>query len=295
MQTFDWGLIPSFLAVFEEGSLSGAARMLDHSQPTLGRHIAELEAQIGLTLFVRTGRGYVPTEAAAALFERAKAMRSAAAAISLAAEGRAETLEGTVRVTASEVVATYILPAILAPLLRQEPLLQIEVVASNSNENLLLREADVAVRMVEPTQSDLVAQKIGSLEMGLFAHEDYLARMGVPATIEEIRAHVFLGYDRWEAMIEGMRRFGVDAHRSDFRYRTDDQVAYAEAIVAGVGIGVAMVHCLRDRAGIVRVMDDMPIPPLGMWLAAHQELRTSARVRRVYDTLRDGLKEVCAR
>lgn len=295
MQKFDWGLIPSFLAVFENGSLSGAARIMKHSQPTIGRHITELEAQLGLSLFLRTGRGYEPTDAAISLAGRAGAMREAAADISIAAEGRSETLEGTVRVTASEVVATYILPGMIAQLLAEEPKLQIEVVASNSNENLLLREADIAVRMVEPDQADLISQKIGELEIGFFAHKSYLERAGTPEDFGAMFDHVFIGYDRWDALIKGIEKFGFNVDREDFRFRTDDQVAFMESIVAGVGIGIAMVRVLEGRNGVVRLLPEQSLPPLGMWLAAHKELRTSARVRRVYDFLQAGLREVCAR
>lgn len=295
MQKFDWGLIPSFLAVFESGSLSGAARAMKHSQPTIGRHIAELEVQLGLSLFVRTGRGYEPTDAAVSLAGRAGVMREAAADISIAAEGRSEALDGTVRVTASEVVATYILPRMIARLLAEEPKLQIEVVASNSNENLLLREADIAVRMVEPEQSDLISQKIGELEIGFFAHQSYLDCAGVPQDFGEMFDHVFIGYDRWDALIKGIAKYGFKVGREDFRFRTDGQVTFMESVVAGVGIGIAMVRVLEGREGVVRLLPDQPLPPLGMWLAAHQELRKSARVRRVYDFLQVGLKEVCAR
>ncbi len=293
LRSFDWDLAQSFLAVLETGSLSGAARELESSQPTLGRQIAALEAQLGLTLFTRTGRQLIPTPSAFDLASKARAMREAAAGISLAAAGRSETLKGTVRITASEVMATYGLPKIISELLYQQPELEIELVASNTNENLLLREADIAVRMHQPVQADLIARKIGDVGLGLFAHRSYLDRYGHPGGPEDLAHHIFLGYDKSEMMIDGIKAFGVEANRHDFRIRTDHHVAYAEAVAAGVGIGAVAVFHMDDRAGVERILPELKIPPMPMWLAAHQELKTSALVRRVFDHLADALKVLC--
>lgn len=285
----NWNLIPTFLAVLDGGSLSAAARQLGSSQPTVGRRIAELEAELDMVLFSRAARGLVPTDAAHQLAERARDMARAAASMAMFAEGRAETIAGTIRVTASEVVATYILPAILSDLMQAEPEIEVEVVSSNAANNLLLREADIAVRMVQPTQNDLVARKLGDLEIGIFAHESYLDRAGAPTGFSDLFDHVFIGYDRDDLMIRAMNRMGILAKRGDFRFRTDDQVGHVEAIAAGVGIGATQVSLMSRRPGVRRLFADLPIPPLPVWLAAHQEVRHSARVRRVYDHLADGL------
>jgi DNA-binding transcriptional LysR family regulator len=290
--TIDWGLIPAFLAVMQEGSLSAAGRRLGRSQPTVGRQLEALEAQLGVTLFHRSPRGLIPTETAHALAGHAESMEHAAAALSLAATGRAQRIAGTVRVTASEVVATYILPGIIAPLLDAEPALEIELVATNTTDNLLLREADIAVRMVAPTQPELIARRIGELEMGLFASETYLAQHGEPHGPEDLGDHRVLGYDRSDLIIRAMGTMGIEARRSDFRFRIDDQVAYTEAIVAGVGIGGGQVHLLARREGVRRVLPELPLPALPVWLVAHRELRSAARVRRVYDHLAAGLAAV---
>ncbi len=287
----DWGLVPTLLAVVEEGSLSGAGRKLGLSQPTVGRHVSDLETQMGLTLFTRAARGLVPTEAALQLAERARPMQQAAADMNMFASGRSSDVTGTVRLTASEVVATYVLPAIIRDLLADEPGLEIEVVASNSTENLLLREADIAVRMTEPTQPELIARKVGELDIGLFAHERYLDRAGPLETPADLSNHVFVGYDRSDLMIKGMQAMGMEVTRNDFRYRTDNQISHVEAICAGVGIGAGQVSTLAHRDGVKHLLPELPIPGLPMWLAAHRELRTSMRVRRVYDFLGDRLKD----
>jgi len=162
-----------------------ASRKLGNSQPTLGRHVTTLEEQLGATLFTRTGRELIPTQTAFDLASQANAMRNAASKISLSAAGHSEKLEGTVRVTASEVMATYALPPIIARLLEEEDGLEIELVASNSTENLLRREADIAIRMHRPEQVDLTARKIGDIPIGLFASDSYLKKYGVPHEVSD--------------------------------------------------------------------------------------------------------------
>ena len=293
MSNFDWSLAEVFLAVLEEGSLSSAARRLKSSQPTVGRQISTLEDQLGITLFTRTGRELVPTPAAFDLAEQARSMRVAASRISMSAAGHSETLQGTVRITASEVMATFALPKIIANMLKAQPELEIELVASNSTENLLLREADIAIRMHRPEQADLIARKIGSVELGLFAHRSYLEANGTPEKPEDFGQHVFLGYDKSDLMMDGVRAFGVEVNKNDFRMRTDNQVSYAEAVAAGVGIGATACLVLENRPEIVRIFPEAPIPPMEMWIAAHQELKTSALVRWVFDQLANDLKAVC--
>lgn len=285
MTEIDWNLLPTFLAVVNSGSLSGAARSLKISQPTVGRQIETLESQLGVTLFTRAPRGLTPTEAAQAILEYAEEMKVAATSLSLAAAGISDQVAGTVRITASEVVATYVLPAMLAAILRDEPRLDLELVASDRTDDLLLREADIAVRMVRPVQPDLISKHVGDLPLGLFAHEDLLARYGPVETLEGFRRMPFVGLDRSTLLIEGMTRLGVHAERSDFRFRSDDQAACLEAVAAGVGMGVSQVHLMAGRPGMVRVLPDLELPELPIWLTANRELRSAARVRRVFDEL----------
>jgi DNA-binding transcriptional LysR family regulator len=143
---FDWALVKSFVAVLDAGSLSGAARRLRAQQPTLSRHIAELEAQLGVPLFERTGRGVTPTAAGLAIAQAARQMQDGATALGLGLARRTQSRTGTVRITTSAVAASWLLPKVLARIQQQEPGLGIELVASNAVSNLLRREADIAVR-----------------------------------------------------------------------------------------------------------------------------------------------------
>lgn len=294
MPDFDWNLIRSFVAVAETGSLSAAARRLGASQPTLGRHVAELEQALDVVLFRRGRKGYELTENGAAFLERAVAMRESADALTRLAVGREEKIEGTVRITASEVVATYVLPSMLARFGEAEPGIEIELVASNAVGNLLRRDADIAVRMVEPAQDDIIARRIADLPLTACASSDYLDRRGRPQKTTDLLGHDLIGYDRGEEIIQGFARFGVVVDRHAFRLRTDSQVAFWEAIRAGNGIGFAQKSlALRDRQ-VEIVLPDLPLPTLPMWLAMHHDVRHSPRIRRVADFLHGELKAYSA-
>ena len=281
----DWNLIRSFLAVAEQGTLAGAADHLGVSQPTLGRHIDALESALGLTLFTRGRHGMSLTEAGLSIVEDAKAMAAEADRLTLKAAGRAQSVSGTVRITASEVVSAYVLPPILAALGVAEPDIQIELVPSNTVENLLSRDADIAVRMVRPVQNDVIARKTNDFGMGTYAHEDYLARHGTPATVEGFFQHRLVGMDRSSLIIDGMANLGIRAQRDFFAVRTDHQIAYFELVKAGAGIGFVAHFLAAGHPGLRRILPDVAIPALPIWLASHRELRTSQRIRRVMDFL----------
>ncbi|MEX0954226.1 MAG: LysR family transcriptional regulator [Rhizobiaceae bacterium] len=294
MTDFDWNLVRSFVAVAEAGSLSGAARRLAASQPTLGRHVAELEQALGIVLFRRGRTGYELTENGAAFLERAVVMRESADALTRLAVGREEKIAGTVRITASEVVATYVLPAMLARFGVAEPGIEIELVASNQVGNLLRRDADIAVRMTEPAQDDIVVRKIADLPLVACASQAYLDRRGRPLKTTDLIDHDLIGYDRTGEIIQGFAYFGVAVDRHDFRFRTDSQVALWEAIRAGNGVGFAQRSLVNRDQNVEIVLPGLVLPKLPMWLAMHHDVRHSPRIRRVTDFLFGELKAYSA-
>jgi DNA-binding transcriptional LysR family regulator len=156
-----WDELRTFFEVLRDGSLSGAARRLGLTQPTVGRHVDALEEALGVTLFTRSPRGLAPTPAAIALAPHGEAMAAAAAALSRSASSEAALDKGVVRVTASEIVGCEVLPSILAAFHARHPGVAIELAVTNRNEDLARGDADIAVRMVRPTQSGLVARRIG--------------------------------------------------------------------------------------------------------------------------------------
>lgn len=280
----DWTLLRSFLAVAEEGSLSAAARLLGHSQPTLGRHIHQLEAQLGTPLFTRVLRGLTLTDAGSALLPAARDMRMAAAHLSLIAAGRDAQLHGTVRLTASRVVAQYLLPDILATLRRAEPGIAIELVPSDTTENLLFREADIALRMYRPQQLDVATRHVATLPMALYAAPALLTD-GPPRDVAALMALDFVGFDTSDVILRLMAAQGMVRKRADFGLRCDDQVAYWALVRAGCGVG-AMQRVIADADPmVVRIADFVALPSLPVWLTVPEPLRHTPRIRRVLDHL----------
>lgn len=289
MTSLDWSLIQAFLAVAETGSLSAAARATGISQPTLGRHIRQIEDTLGIALFRRQPRGLALTEAGAAMLPAAQAMHEAAGRIALIAAGQDARLEGEVRITASDFVSHYVLPGIIADLRALEPGINIDLVPSDATENLLFREADIAIRMYRPEQLDVITRHVGDLRLGLYAARTYLARRGTPGRIEDILNHDLVGYDRDNRIIRGMAEMGWSVTRDAFATRTDDQAANWQLVRAGCGIGFGQVAAAEGDDAVVRLFPELPIPPLPIWLTAHEALRRTPRVRRVWDVLADRL------
>lgn len=283
--TFDWSLVQSFLAALDQGSLLGAARVLSASQPTIGRHIAELESQLGAVLFERTGRGLLPTATALRLAESARAMEAGAHQLARSVSGAEAEVSGTVRITASQPVACMLLPPVLARMRQVLPEVQVELVASNQVTNLLRREADIALRMVRPDQASLVAKRIGAVTLGAYAHRDYLRRKGTPQQPHDLLQHELVGNDRHEDIVQGFAAMGYPVEREQFAFRTDDLMAYWEAVRAGLGIGFVGNYMARTDANVVAVLPKLELPELPIWLTVHREIRTSRRIRAVYDFL----------
>lgn len=290
----DWSLVQTFLAVAETGSLSAAARKIGTSQPTLGRHIKALETQLGATLFHRQARGFALTDTGSALIEPAKAMRDAMQQIALRAAGEQQSLKGTVRITASIAVSAFHLPDIIADLRNAEPDISVELVPSDETGNLLYREADIAVRMYRPTQLDLVTKHVGDLELGVFAAKSYLQTNGYP-TPDTIWTHAFVGYDRNSTILEGMRGSGLNIDREFFQTRCDDPLVYWQLVRAGCGIGFAQNKMGQGDPLVEPLEVDFPLPTLPIWLTAHEAMRQTPRVLRVWDALSDHLKTLTAK
>ncbi|MCU0774067.1 MAG: LysR family transcriptional regulator [Ideonella sp.] len=286
---FDWTLVRSFLSVLDAGSVMGGARRLGMQQPTVSRHLAELEAQLDAPLFERTGRGVVPTAQALAIADAARQMQDGADALRRALVRGREATTGTVRLTTSEVAAAYLLPPLLVELAQAEPGIAVELVASNQITNLLRREADIAVRMARPEQASLVARKLTDLPVVAAAHQRYLERAGTPRQPSDLAGHRLVGYDRDETIVKGFAGMGFPIRREQFALRTDHQLAYGRLVAAGAGIGFVAAYNLRHWPGVVPVLPMLQIPPLPCWLAVHREIRSSRIVRRVFDFLAEAI------
>ena len=285
----DWALYRTFAAVAHAGSFTAAARSLGSTQPTVGRQIEALEALLGTGLFVRSTRGLTPTPAAERLLPYAEAMAAAAATLRRTSSGEARGEFGTVRLTAGEFTGAEVLPPILAEFCAAHPGIEIELSLSNRNEDLLRREADIAVRGNRPTQQSLVAKRIGVAEVALFAHRRYAMRAGLPQTVAALREHRVIGFDRDFSVIEtSSRALGQKLTREDFSFRTDSTAAQLAALRAGLGITACQVIVARRDPELVPVLPAIRYKR-ELWLAMHDSARTTRRIRLLFDHLAAGL------
>jgi DNA-binding transcriptional LysR family regulator len=289
MLRFDWNLVNSFIAVASTGSLSAAARQLGSSQPTVGRHVAELERDLGIVLFRRGLGGYDLTEKGAELFTKAQIIGENMDRFALQATGAEEGLTGSIRISASEAMAAFVLPQMLARFATEEPGIEVELVASNQVDNLLRRDADIAIRMVTPLQEELIARKIGDVPLSACASKSYLDRRGVPSKPEDLLSHDLIGEDRGDNYIKGFAGLGYRVDRHAFHFRTDNQIVMFQAICAGLGVGFAQLPLIKQNQELQPLLLQLSLPLLPVWLTMHKDVKTSPRIRRTADFLYEEL------
>lgn len=296
---FDWNRMRAFLVTAEEGSLTAAARALGSSQPTLGRQVAALEDELGLALFERIGRKLILTPGGLELIEHARAMSDAAGRASLTASGQSQAIEGRVCISVGELFAGRILPPIIEKLRAQQPGIEIEIVASNSASDLRRREADIAFRSqpptqpgLNPTQPDLIAKKVGDLASRLYASRGYLGQIGRPQTKEDLNHADFIGFDDSGAYRTYLNELGFDLTPRNFPVRAESHLVQWELAKQGVGIVTTLEMIGEADPVMERVLPDFNMVR-SMWLVTHRELKTSQRIRLVFDFLYREFKAIC--
>jgi DNA-binding transcriptional LysR family regulator len=282
---FDWNRARAFLVTAEEGSLSAAARALGLAQPTLGRQVSALEQELGVVLFERVGRGLALTESGLELLEHVRAMGEAAGRVSLAATGQSQSIEGTIRITASEAYAAFVLPPIVAALRREAPGITVEIVASNALSDLRRREADIAIRNGRPTDPDLIARKVKDDGAALYATPGYLERIGNPQTPAALSRAEFIGFEDNAPLLDGLNALGFTLTGRNFPVATASHLVHWALVKQGIGVGVMMTRVGDAEPLVRRALPEMAPIPFPVWLVAHRELRTSRRVRLVFDFL----------
>jgi DNA-binding transcriptional LysR family regulator len=290
--SFDWNNARAFLVTAEEGSFSAAARALGLTQPTLGRQVAALEGELGVTLFERVGRSLALTEAGLELLDHVRSMGEAASRISLTASGQSQAIEGNVCITATNMMATYHLPEMLKRLRSIAPGISIQVVASNDVRDLTRREADISIRHVRPEQPDLIAKRVGETAAYLYASTEYLNKLGRPDRPEAISGADFVGFENPERLIPVLAPFAPSLTKHNFAYTTESGTVLLELVKQGLGISVLSKEVAALTPGIERVLPDQDPIPVPIWLVTHRELHTSRRIRLVFDFLAETLGEV---
>ena len=293
----DWALLRSFVAVMRHGTLSAAAHAIGQTQPTIGRHIRTLEAVLGEPLFLRRSNALTPTDRALALFVRASAMEEAAFAVERdiagARQSEAGAVSGTVRLSVPEVFGSHLLPEILAQFQQAFPAVAVELIATNSSNDLLRREADIAVRLYRPRQPDLIMAMAGKVYVGLYATPDYLARFGPIQSMQDFSKHRLIGEDQGDRLLKAMVDFGLPVKRTDFMFRSDSILAQIAATEAGLGLGAGMTMAF-DKAKVVRVLADAINIPFDVHIVAHADLHRSRLMRALFDHLVVALRTALA-
>ncbi|MET0287767.1 MAG: LysR family transcriptional regulator [Polyangiales bacterium] len=286
---FEWDHVRSFLAVLQAGSLSKAALALGISQPSLGRHVRALEQQLGVQLFERRGQRLVPTTFARELAGAAAGMQRGALDVERMLAERTRAATHGVRISASRVVATYLLPELLA---RRAERGDLELVAEDQLSNLIDGEAELAVRLVKPTQQSLVARRVGTIRFGVYASRAYLRAQGTPGRASELAQHALIGFDRSPQLEKTARRLGVQLGKGASNLRSDDRMVHFAAVRAGLGIGVLPTYVAQRESGVVRVLPDEKVGSTGVWLVARRDVLERSHVRALFELLRAGLSEL---
>lgn len=282
---FDWNRARAFLVTAEEGSLSAAARALDMTQPTLGRQVTALEQELGVALFERVGRGLVLTPGGLELVNHVRAMGDAANRVSLTASGQSQNIEGSICITASEVHAAFLLPPIIAKLRQAEPGINVEIIASNTASDLRRREADIAIRSFQPTQAELIARKIKDVPARLYATPGYLESIDSPTCSEDLKRAYFIDFDSTDRLLNGLNALGLNLTRRNFPIQTENHLVQWELVKLGLGIGIMPADIGDAEPLVQQALPELEPITFPIWLTTHRELKTSRRVRLVFDLL----------
>ncbi|MDC0602911.1 LysR family transcriptional regulator, partial [Aliiglaciecola sp.] len=282
---FDWNRVRAFLVTAEEGSLSAAARALDISQPTLGRQVSLLEQELGVALFLREGRGLKLTENGLELVEFARSMGNAASQLSLVASGKSQNIEGNISISATEDASIFVLPSIIKKLRSIHPSINIEIIASNSETDLQRHEADIAIRGFRPTQGDLIARKVKSVTANYYATPGYIASIGNPTKLAELKNANFVGFDKSDQMIQRLAQMGLQLTSQNFPFISTNRIVHWELVKQGLCIGIFAEEAGDAEAYLAKVLPLEPPYEGEIWLVAHRELKMNRRIKTVYEFL----------
>jgi len=289
--SFDWNHARAFFTTAEEGSLSAAAKVLGLTQPTLSRQVAALEEDLGVTLFERVGRSLSLTQSGIELLDHVRTMEEAAGRVTLTASGQSQSIEGQVSITASELMSTYILPPILKKMRDVAPMVEVEIIASNSIQDLTRRDADIAIRHARPDQPDLIAKRVGEVSAHLYASSGFLEEFGRPRSTIELSNADFIGIEHADRLIPSLNAVGLSLTKRNFRLISNSSVVALELVRQGLGIGLIANEVAARCPDLERILPEIE-PIVGpIWLATHRELHTSRRIRLVFDFLSDAFRE----
>lgn len=289
---FDWNRARAFLVTAEEGSLSAGARALNMSQPTLGRQVAGLEEELGVTLFERVGNHLVLTDNGLELLQQVRQMGQAASQLSIAASGQSQTLEGSVCISVGEIDGLYRLPPVVERIRQEQPGIELEIIVSNEVSDLKRREADIAIRSFRPQQPDLITRRLTMEKIWLMGTPAYLSQFPGPHTSESLSGLNILGFDKSDRVIQQLQEKGWQLTPKHFPVLSTFQPFQLQMAKRGFGLAIAPEEVSQQEPELtIAFQEHGPLFELPLWLVCHRELHTSMRVRKVFDYLVDMLAD----
>lgn len=290
----DWDDLRSFLAIARHGTLSAAARALGVRQTTMGRRLAGLEQRAGARLLHKTPAGYVATAAGEAILGNVERIEAEALAIARSITGRDARLEGTVRITTIETLATEILLPALPGFHAAHPGITLEIIADQRSLSLTHREADIAIRLARLPQQDLAVRRIGTLGCAIYAAPVYLARHGQPDFAAGAAGHALIQRGAEMAGLPEQLWFTGLASQGHTVLRSNASYVLREAARRGLGLA-CLTRYLGDHPGLARLPTPTPGPARELWLAVHNDTRHTPRIRAVSDFLAETIRASAGR
>lgn len=288
--SFDWNRVRALLVTAEEGSYSAAALALGTTQPTVGRQIATLEEELSTTLVERVGRGVELTPAGLALVEHAREMGEAARKLALVASSHSVALEGVVTITAGDSTAVHLLPPIVAEVHRRYPGILLNIVATNATADLRQREADIALRNYRTDDEELIATRLPDGSGWLYGSHGYLDSIGNPAVDADLSGLAFIGFDDRDEFAKALSGFGVTIDPKQILVGSENHNLQWELVRRGLGLGVMLARIGDADPTVARALPGMNPLPVPLWLTTHRAVRTSRRVRAVFDVIAEAFR-----
>ena len=289
MNSMNWDGFRYFTAAAEVGSLSAAAKMLDSNQSTVGRHIDALESALGIKLFQRSVKGISLTEEGQVVYEQSQQIKNSVVKIQRVVQGGEATASGTVRLSLPEGLGQEVLIPALDKFYQQHPKVKLIFNVSATTANLTQGEADVAVRLFHPEESDLVIKYLGEMKLGLYASESYKENYGLPKQLRDIRKHKVITYgDQLSILPENQWLLNHSGEALRVMC-SDSTVTRFKATVSGIGLSVQPEVLGKTNANLIRLFKSVKLPAHKVWLVYHKDVQHMSRIRAVVDFISNCL------
>jgi DNA-binding transcriptional LysR family regulator len=280
----DWDDLRSFLAIARHGTLSAAARALGVRQTTMGRRLAALQDRAGARLLMKTPGGFVLTQAGETILPHVERIEAEALAVERRVSGRDIRLEGVVRISTIEILAVEVLTPAFARLREEHPGITLEVSSEVRNVSLTRREADIALGLARLTQGDLVVRRVGTIGFGVYAAPAYLERFGLPDFAAGAPGHVTIPNPADAMGLPEMAWFSALTHQARPGIRHNSRYGQRAAAIAGMGLAV-LSRLMSEGTTLIPLETPIPPPARDVFLAVHDDIRHTPRIRAVTDAI----------